>query len=220
MLQDLKVGHILGGTPWKMQVGNLIGILVASLVLYFPIMLLIKSFELGSKDLPAPQAGLMAVLAKGIVGGELAWPLVIVGMFMGLAFILIQVKSPMLVAVGMYLPLETTFAIFVGGMIKGTLDRRAAKKGCNPAQKARVDNIGILLAAGLIAGEGLTALVRALWKFLFMNNIIHFDIFKVFKEPSYLIGIVVLALMAWYLVAVPLKNRGAADEPPPPSAVI
>ncbi|MCX6560097.1 MAG: oligopeptide transporter, OPT family [Candidatus Aminicenantes bacterium] len=220
MLQDLKVGHILGGTPWKMQVGNLIGILVASLVLYFPIMLLIKSFELGSKDLPAPQAGLMAVLAKGIVGGELAWPLVIVGMFMGFAFILIQVKSPMLVAVGMYLPLETTFAIFVGGMIKGLLDKRAAKRGCNPGQKARLENVGILLAAGLIAGEGLTALVRALWKFLFMNNIIHFDIFKVFKEPSYLVGLAVLALMGWYLIAVPLKNAGAADEPPPPSAVI
>ncbi len=220
MLQDLKVGHLLGGTPWKMQAGNLIGVLVASLVLYFPIMLLIKSFEIGSKDLPAPQAGLMAVLAKGIVGGELAWPLVIVGMFMGLAFILIQVKSPMLVAVGMYLPLETTFAIFVGGMIKGLLDRRAAKRGCNPAQKTRVDNVGILLAAGLIAGEGLTALLRALWKFLFLQKIIRFDIPKIFQDPSYLFGLVVLGLMAFYLVAVPLKNAGAADEPPPPSAVI
>jgi putative OPT family oligopeptide transporter len=219
MLQDLKVGHILGGTPWKMQVGNLIGILVASLVLYFPIMLLIKSFELGSKDLPAPQAGLMAVLAKGIVGGELAWPLVIVGMFMGLAFILIQVKSPMLVAVGMYLPLETTFAIFIGGMIKGALDRRAAKRGCNAAQKARVENVGVLLAAGLIAGEGLTALVRALWKFLFLQNIIRFDIPKIFADPSYLAGLAALVILAFYLIAVPLKNAGAADEPPPPSAV-
>jgi putative OPT family oligopeptide transporter len=202
-----------------MQVGNLIGVLVASLVLYFPIMLLIKSFELGSKDLPAPQAGLMAVLAKGIVGGELAWPLVIVGMFMGFAFILIQVKSPMLVAVGMYLPLETTFAIFVGGMIKGLLDKRAAKRGCNPAQKARIDNVGVLLAAGLIAGEGLTALVRALWKFLSMQGIIG-EIPTVFKNPSYLAGLGVLALLGWYLIAVPLKNAGKADEPPPPSAVI
>jgi putative OPT family oligopeptide transporter len=220
MLQDLKVGHLLGGTPWKMQVSNLVGVLVASLVLYFPIMLLIRSFELGSKELPAPQAGLMAVLAKGIVGGELAWPLVIVGMFMGFAFILIQVKSPMLVAVGMYLPLETTFAIFVGGMIKGIVDKRSAKLGHNPAQKARVDNIGILLAAGLIAGEGLTALLRALWKFVFLQDVIGFDIPKVFKSPSYLVGLAVLAIMAWYLIGVPLKNAGAADEPPPPSAVI
>ena len=123
MLQDLKVGHILGGTPWKMQVGNIIGILLASLVLYFPLMLLHGAFTFGSKELPAPQAGLMAALSKGIVGGEMAWPLVIVGMLMGFAFILVQVKSPMLVAVGMYLPLETTFAIFVGGMIKGVVDK-------------------------------------------------------------------------------------------------
>ena len=107
MLQDLKVGHILGGTPYKMQIGNIFGILVASLVMYFPLMLLNGAFTFGSKDLPAPQAGLMAALSKGIVGGEMAWPLVIVGMLMGFAFILIQVKSPMLVAVGMYLPLET-----------------------------------------------------------------------------------------------------------------
>ena len=137
MLQDLKVGHILGGTPWKMQVGNIFGILLASLVMYFPLMLLHGAFTFGSKELPAPQAGLMAALAKGIVGGEMAWPLVIVGMLMGFAFILVQVKSPMLVAVGMYLPLETTFAIFVGGMIKGLVDKAMAKREFNAAQKAR-----------------------------------------------------------------------------------
>jgi len=220
MLQDLKVGHILGGTPWKMQVGNIFGILLSSLVLYFPLMVLHGAFTFGSKELPAPQAGLMAALSKGIVGGEMAWPLVIAGMLMGFAFILVQVKSPMLVAVGMYLPLETTFAIFCGGMIKGLVDKFANRRGYNDAQKARVGNIGILLAAGLIAGEGLTGLLRALWKFLFLQNVIGFDIPKIFANPSYVIGLAVLALMALYLIAVPLKNAGAADEPPPPSAVI
>ena len=134
MLQDLKVGHILGGTPWKMQVGDIFGVLLSSLVLYFPFMLLIGAFELGSKDLSAPQAGLMAALAQGIVGGEMAWPLVIVGMLMGFAFILVQVRSPMLVAVGMYLPLETTFAIFCGGMIKGLFEKihRQARDSTRP----------------------------------------------------------------------------------------
>ncbi len=227
MLQDLKVGHILGGTPWKMQTGDILGVLIASLVLYFPLMVLFGAFQLGSRDLPAPQAGLMAALAKGIVGGEMAWPLVIVGMLMGFALILVQVRSPMLVAVGMYLPLETTFAIFVGGMIKGLADRFAARKHFNDAQKARVGNVGILLAAGLIAGEGLTALLRALWKFLFLNNVIRFDLPTVFKGTSYFKGVdlyigglVVLALLFVYLIRVPLKNAGAADEPPPPSAVI
>jgi putative OPT family oligopeptide transporter len=227
MLQDLKVGHILGGTPWKMQAGNILGILVASLVMYFPLMLLHGAFTFGSKELPAPQAGLMAALAKGIVGGEMAWPLVIVGMLMGFAFILVQVKSPMLVAVGMYLPLETTFAIFIGGMFKGLVDKAMAKRKFNPAQTARATNVGILLAAGLIAGEALMGLLKAAWKFFFLQNVIHSDIPALFKNGKYfgvvdlyVGGLAVLVLIGLYLVKVPLKNAGAADEPAPPSAVI
>ncbi len=219
MLQDLKVGHILGGTPWKMQTGNIFGIFLASFVLYFPLLLLIGAFELGSKDLSAPQAGLMAALAQGIVGGEMAWPLVVVGMLMGFALILVQVRSPMLVAVGMYLPLETTFAIFCGGMIKGIVDRFSSRRNYNAAQKARVENMGVLLAAGLIAGEGLTALVRAGWKFFFLQDIVSKDVPVFVSQPSYLIGLAVLVLIGLYLVAVPLRHAGAADEPPPPSAV-
>ena len=220
MLQDLKVGHILGGTPWKMQVGDIIGILIASLVLYFPLLVLHGAFTFGSKELSAPQAGLMAALAQGIVGKEMAWPLVIVGMLMGFAFILVQVKSPMLVAVGMYLPLETTFAIFIGGMIKGIIDRLAARRNLNPAQKTRVDNVGILLASGLIAGEALTGLVRAAWKFMFFQKVVGSDIPEVFKNASYYVGLAVMVLIGIYLIYLPLRHAGRADEPPPPSAVI
>ena len=227
MLQDLKVGHILGGTPYKMQIGNIFGVLLSALVMYFPLMLLHGAFTFGSKELPAPQAGLMAALSQGIVGGEMAWPLVIVGMLMGFAMILVQVRSPMLVAVGMYLPLETTFAIFAGGMIKGAVDRFSARRQHNEAQKARVSNVGILLAAGLIAGEALTGLVRAAWKFFFLQDILHFDIPEIFKGAAYfgvvdryIGGLIVLALIGAYLIRVPLRNAGAADEPPPPSAVI
>ena len=140
MLQDLKVGHILGGTPAKMQIGDLFGIVVASLVLFFPLAILDKAYHFGSAALPAPQAGLMAMLAKGIVGGDMAWPLVIVGILMGLAMIMIEVKSVMLFAVGMYLPLGTTFAIFVGGVIRWVTDKLRDRRGLNDAQKARVDN--------------------------------------------------------------------------------
>ncbi len=219
MLQDLKVGHILGGTPWKMQVGNIFGILFASLLLYFPLLVLHGAFGFGSKEISAPQAGLMAALAQGIVGKEMAWPLVIVGMLMGFAFILVQVKSPMLVAVGMYLPLETTFAIFCGGMMKGLADRIAARKGLNPAQKTRVDNVGVLLASGLIAGEALTALVRATWKFMFFQNVVPRDVPEIFANANYYIGLGVLVLIGLYLIYLPLRKAGAADEPPPPSAV-
>jgi putative OPT family oligopeptide transporter len=84
MLQDLKVGHILGGTPRSMQIGDILGIVVASLVLYFPLLLLHvqhqgRRHRLRRPKLSAPQAGLMASLSKGIVGGEMAWPLIMVG---------------------------------------------------------------------------------------------------------------------------------------------
>lgn len=220
MLQDLKVGHILGGTPWKMQVGNIFGVLLASLVLYFPLLVLHGAFTFGSKDLSAPQAGLMAALSQGIVGKEMAWPLVVVGMLMGFAMILVQVRSPMLVAVGMYLPLETTFAIFCGGMMKAIVDRSATRKNLNPGQKARVENIGILLASGLIAGEALTGLLNASWKFLFFQNILKFDVPVIFQNASYIIGLGVLILIGVYLVMIPLRNAGAADEPPPPAAIV
>src|SRR5208337_925992 len=161
MLQDLKVGHILGGTPSKMQIGDLFGIVVASLVLFFPIAILDKAYHFGSPSLPAPQAGLMAMLSKGIVGGDMAWPLVIVGILMGFALIMVEVKSPMLFSVGMYLPLGTTFAIFVGGLIRWATDKLRDRRGFNDAQKARVENAGVLTASGLIAGEALCGLVIA-----------------------------------------------------------
>src|SRR5260370_26377170 len=90
--------------------------------MYFRLARLNKSFGFGSRELAAPQAGLMATLAIGIVGGDMPWPLVVVGIFMGLGLIMMQVKSPMLVAVGMYLPFETTFAIFVGGGLRSSAD--------------------------------------------------------------------------------------------------
>jgi putative OPT family oligopeptide transporter len=217
MLQDLKVGHILGGTPWKMQAGDMFGVLISSFVLFFPLMILHGAFVFGSKELSAPQAGLMAALAKGIVGGEMPWALVITGMFLGFAMILVQVRSPMLVAVGMYLPLETTFAIFCGGMIRGMVNMLASKKKFNAAQKARVENVGILVASGLIAGEALTGLVHAALKYFKVKIP---EIFAGTGFLPYLGGLVVLVIIGIYLVLVPFRNAGAADEPAPPSAVI
>jgi putative OPT family oligopeptide transporter len=124
LLQDFKVGYILGGTPRYIQIAELIAVVVASLIMYFPLMVLqqgnINSGGIGFGDraLSAPQAGLMASLAQGIVGGEMAWPLVVAGIMMGFALIMIKVKSPMLVAIGMYLPISITSAIFLGGLIR------------------------------------------------------------------------------------------------------
>lgn len=227
MLQDLKVGHILGGTPWKMQSGNIIGAFVSAAVMFIPLVILHQGdinagkmadppYEggFGGPVLPAPQASLMAMLSSGIVGGEMAWPLIIVGMLMGFGFILMQVRSPMLVSVGMYLPLGTTFAIFIGGLIKGIVEKVNQRKQFNDAQKARVENTGILLAAGLIAGEALIGLLFAGFAFAEMK------LFAIFQKPTFLISLLVFVFIAWFLIYIPIKNAGKPDEPAPPTAVM
>ena len=162
MMQDLKVGHILGGTPWKMEVGELIGVVIAAMVLIWPMILMHKVYVIGSSELPAPQAGLMALMAEGIVGGEMAWPLVVAGMFLAGGLILINAPSPMLIAVGMYLPFHSTAAIFVGGMISWMLARTLAKRGASEEAKTRAVNTGVLLSSGFIAGQALMAVLLAL----------------------------------------------------------
>ena len=95
MLQDLKVSHILGGTPWKVEAGELIGVTVASVVWGFPMIAMDRVYEIGSAELPAPQAGLMSLMSQGIVGGEMAWPLVIGSVFLAIGLILINAPSLM-----------------------------------------------------------------------------------------------------------------------------
>jgi hypothetical protein len=129
--------------------------------MYWPLYLLHTAFGFGSRELSAPQAGLMATLAIGIVGGDMPWPLVVVGVCFGIALIMMQVKSPMLVAVGMYLPFETTFAIFLGGVFRSIGDWMAKRRGLNAAQHARAENAGVLTASGLIAGEAICGLLWA-----------------------------------------------------------
>jgi uncharacterized oligopeptide transporter (OPT) family protein len=140
MMQDLKVG----------------------LVMTFPLMALHRVYTIGSADLPAPQAGLMALMAEGIVAGNMAWPLVIAGMFLALGLILIKAPAPMLVAVGMYLPFQSTAAIFVGGLIRWLLDLRLKRTKATEEVRSRAENTGILLSSGFIAGESLMAVILAL----------------------------------------------------------
>ncbi len=161
MIQDWKVGHILGGTPWRMQIGGMIGVIAAALTLTFSLQLLHNSIGIGSETLPAPQAGLMSTMALGIVGGEMAWPLVIAGMLLALVLILIGSPSPMLIAVGMYLPLRSTACIFFGGVLKYVLGNLSGKKKPNPKGKEIIENIGLLLASGLIAGQALMGIITA-----------------------------------------------------------
>jgi putative OPT family oligopeptide transporter len=221
LLQDFKVGYILGGTPRTIQLVELIAVVVASLVMYFPLMLLheanIKAggIGFGDRQLSAPQAGLMATLALGIVGGDMPWPLVVVGIFMGIAMIMLQVRSPMLVAVGMYLPFETTFAIFLGGLFRSLGDWMAKRRGYNDAQLARVENAGVLTASGLIAGE---AVLGLLWAGLQFAPAWARP--QIFDHPSYLAGIGVMVALAALMIRLPLSSAGDPKEPAPPTAIM
>ena len=220
MLQDLKVGHILGGTPRSMQLGDFLGVIVASFSLFFVLMLLhvgnirAGGIGFGDRQLSAPQAGLMAMLSRGIVGGEMAWPLIVVGILMGVALIMMGVRSPMLFAVGMYLPLETTFAIFIGGVIRWLTDVFRDRANLNDAQKARVENAGVLTASGFIAGEALMGIVIAVFRFK------QWPVPVIFKEPPVISGFIMLTILAIVMIMVPLKNAGHPDEPAPPTAIM
>ena len=175
-------------------------------------MILDRAYHFGSAALPAPQAGLMAMLAQGIVGGNMAWPLVIVGILMGFALIMVEVKSPMLFSVGMYLPVETTFAIFIGGVIRWVTDKLRDRHGHNDAQKARVDNAGVLTASGLIAGEALCGLVIAgVWR----GNTP-----QLLKSPPIIAAIVAAVALIAVMIRVPLANAGRPEEPAPPTAIM
>jgi putative OPT family oligopeptide transporter len=221
LLQDFKVGYILGGTPRTIQLAELIAVVVASLVMYFPLMLLheanIKAggIGFGDRQLSAPQAGLMATLAVGIVGGDMPWPLVVVGILMGIAMIMMQVKSPMLVAVGMYLPFETTFAIFLGGVFRSLGDWLAKRRGFNSAQMARVENAGVLTASGLIAGEAVLGLLWAGLQFAPAWARPQF-----FSNPSYFAGMAVMVALAALMIRLPLSSAGDPNEPAPPVAMM
>src|SRR6266849_6062815 len=226
LLQDFKVGYILGGTPRTIQIAELIAVVVASLVMYFPLMLLheanIKAggIGFGDRQLSAPQAGLMATLAIGIVGGDMPWPLVVVGVFFGIAMIMMQVRSPMLVAVGMYLPFETTLAIFLGGVFRSMGEWLAKRRGFNSAHMARVENAGVLTASGLIAGEAVLGLLWAGLQFAPSWGAPNHPP-QIFNDPSYLVGgMIVLAGLAAVMIFLPVSAAGDPNEPAPPTAMM
>ena len=226
LIQDLKVGHMLGGTPRKMEIAEIVATITTSFVLVFPMLWLhtanIKQggIGIGDPELPAPQAGLMASLSQGIVGGQMPWGLILFGMAFSVGLILIKAPSPTLIAVGMYLPFETTGAIFVGGCLKALADRLARRRGLIDEAWTRYDNMGSLVASGLIAGESITGvlfagLVLAADRMGFAFTSITHSLFGV-EEFAWVAGpagawmsLVAFGALAWALVAVPLKRARA-----------
>lgn len=213
LIQDFKAGQLLGGTPWKMQVVEIITVTVLAFFLMFPIIVLheanLDTGGIGGRALPAPQAGLMASLAKGIVGGDMPWGLLLIGVAFGLAMIFTGARAPMLVAVGMYLPFDTSSAIALGGAIKLVVDRIIA--GRSDAEKLRVEDRGSFLASGLIAGEAILGILLAV---TFLAGIPSFtrlltgsDTFGFFPDLGTGLSLIGYAALAYVLIAIPLKRR-------------
>jgi len=155
--QDLKTGYLVGATPAKQQVGQLIGAAFACWAVAATVLLLGKTYEFGSPEIPAPQATLMKTIIEGVLSGQLPWDLVATGAGLSITAMLCGV-SGLAFAIGVYLPLSSMMALFVGGVVR-RLSAPAAEAG-----KAD-DDPGILAASGLVAGEGLAGILVAFLAF-------------------------------------------------------
>ncbi|KDR96609.1 putative oligopeptide transporter, OPT family [Peptoclostridium litorale DSM 5388] len=173
--QDLKTGFLVGATPVKQQIGELIGAVSAALAIGAVLTLLNNAWGFGSQELPAPQATLMRLVIEGVMGGNLPWSLVFTGMGMGVAIELLGL--PVLpIAIGMYLPIHLSTPIMLGGIIRGILDKRAEKSDANQEEiKEKIDS-GILYASGLIAGEGLVGIMLAVLTVVGINTNLGIDL--------------------------------------------
>ncbi len=169
--QDLKTGFIVGATPKKQQIGEIIGVLGCAVFIAMTLLLLDKAWGFGSKDLPAPQATLMKLVIEGVMGGNLPWDLVFTGVALGAVLWLLGV-SVLPVAIGLYLPIHLSTPIMVGGLVRGYLNYREKKAADNPVLKAQLGdkiNSGVLFSSGLIAGEGLVGVLLAIVAALNIN---------------------------------------------------
>lgn len=156
--QDLKTGFLLGATPKKQQVGELIGIIAAGLAIGGVLYLLNAAWGYGGAEVPAPQATLMKMIVEGIMGGKLPWTLVFVGVFLALGLEILRVPV-MPFAIGLYLPIYLNATIMIGGVVRLLMDKR---KNVDEKTKERQATDGTLYCAGMIAGEGLVGIALAI----------------------------------------------------------
>ncbi len=201
--QDLKTGYILGATPKKQQIGELIGVISAALAIGGTLYLLDSAWGFGSKELGAPQATLMKLIIEGVMQGNLPWALVFVGVFIAVAVEIVGI--PVLpFAIGVYLPVQLNACIMVGGLIRLVLDKLNRPK----EEKEAIINNGILFSSGMIAGEGLFGILLALLAVFGVDSVI--DMSARFGIPSVVSnagGLVLFAVIAFVLVKFCLRGK-------------
>ncbi len=204
--QDLKTGYLLGSTPKKQQIAELIGVVAAALAIGGTLYLLNSAWTFGSADLPAPQAGLMKMIVEGVMGGEMPWELVFIGAVIAVVVELIGI--PVLpFAIGIYLPVQLNACIMVGGIVRLVLDRMNKK---NEEKQKRVVNDGILFCSGMIAGEGLVGIVLAIFAILGWDQII--DISGKLGLPEWASSIGSLVVFGLIIVCLLLFSAWKRDK--------
>lgn len=195
--QDLKTGYILGATPKKQQIGELLGAVVAAFTIGGVLLLLNSAWGFGTTELAAPQATLMKMITEGVMNGNLPWPLVLIGIF---AAIVVEILGiPVLpVAIGLYLPLELSATIMIGGVIRWIVDKKSADKNGEASS-------GVLFCSGLIAGEGLVGILLAILAVVGVSS--KFDLSSSVNTGR-IGGIVLLAIMiaCVFIFAMPKKK--------------
>ena len=196
--QDLKTGFIVGATPKKQQIGEMIGVVVSATAIGFVLQLLDNAWGYGSEAIPAPQATMMKMLVEGIMSAELPWSLILIGVCVAIVMEILKVPV-MPFAVGMYLPFSLNAGIMAGGLVRLFMDKRNVSE---KEKKASVDH-GILFTSGLIAGEGLMGVILAIFAVAELDKII--DLSKKFSIGE--IGsLIVFILLLLYLARVCIKG--------------
>lgn len=203
--QDLKTGYILGATPKKQQIGELIGTVVSALTIGGVLILLDTAWGFGTEQIAAPQATLMKMIIEGVMGGELPWNLVFIGAFIAIAVEILGISS-LPVAIGLYLPLELSSTIMVGGLVRLVIDKKKAKAGM--AEENADSGSGILFCSGMIAGEGLVGILLAIFAVIGIDSAI--NISGVFNTG--IVGGVILFIIMVALVAKVAMGKGKKVE--------
>ncbi len=210
--QDLKTGYILGSTPKKQQYGEIIGVVASALAIGATLYLLDSAWGFGSKELGAPQATLMKMIIEGIMGGNLPWGLILIGVF--IAIIVELLRIPVLpVAIGIYLPVQLNACIMVGGLIRLFFDKIKDEK-----RKSTVTSNGILFCSGMIAGEGLVGILLAILAVFNVGSML--DISGALSLPSWALdigsilvfGLIILSLLKFSIFKKPSKTKALKDD--------
>lgn len=193
--QDLKTGYLLGATPRKQQIGEIIGVVASALAIGGTLYLLDAAWGFGTEELSAPQASLMKMIIEGVMENSLPWALVFVGVF--IAVIVEILRIPVLpFAIGVYLPVHLNACIMVGGLIRLFFDRMKREEG----EKNRIVNDGILFCSGMIAGEGLVGILLALLAVFGLNQVI--DLSGLLNLPSGVASIASLVVFALIILSL------------------